>query len=91
MAKLEVFLNYDRDAVSSIRVPGVRKLKIVRPTGKKPIRSFHNLFVLECPEHDERSPTAFVPAFAFEKDGPGIPCGRVKVCILCWKLLEKEA
>jgi len=90
MGKIKVFLTNDQSAVSSLSVPDFRKVMIRIPTGKKPISSPHMFYRHPCEEHNELAPTVVLPAFTFDKEQPeGNPVGHVKICFLCWALLEK--
>lgn len=89
MSKLKVYLSLDGKSISSVVLPGVRTLHPVVPGWKKPIRSYYNRWVIPCESHLEAA-TVTLDAFSYNPDDrDGTPAGRVKICFLCWALLEK--
>jgi hypothetical protein len=87
--KLKVWLNQAETQVSSIQAPDFRTVRHGHSTGKRPVRSVKVFNVIACEEHNELTPTVVAPAVKFEEGNyDGIPCGRARICFMCWNLIE---
>jgi len=90
MSKMQAYLTSDDKAVSSLLVPGFRKVYnrvLLRKT--KAVNSKMSRFIHPCPEHDGNEPTITVDVWEWdEADKSNQPVGSVRICFFCWGIIE---